>query len=313
MLSMLFVMYMFYSLTFVVSKQNLLYAQPFFLTASRMVASGFLLFAFLAFNKRGRLSVPKGVLKELALITIFGIFITNAFEFWGLNYLDPTRACFLFCLTPFATSILSFFYLKEKISRKKGIGLLIGFAGAAWVIILDVPCAGESNSSGTLVFPEMAVVVASCSTAFSWIVLRKLLKHYNSGKEGFSLVALNAHSMALGGALLAILSLITEDWSPIPVGSVPPFLGWLTITLLISNVIAYNLYAYLLKFLTASFISFIGFLTPFMTAFYQWIFFGKSLTLEFIVGACLTSVGLFIFYREEIALGYIIRSSKVIQ
>lgn len=257
-----------------------------------MLMAALLLAAIVMFRNKGKWEFPHGYFKEIFILAFFGIFITNAFEFWGLKYLNPTKTCFLFCLTPFATCLLSYLYLKEKITPKKVLALSIGAIGAAIVLLLDKP----EDFSWTISWPELSVITASFATAFSWIIMRGMLQR---SKQRLSVFAINCQAMLIGGIFLLILSTFTEKWEPIPVTHFAPYLGWVILTVFVSNLVGYNLYSYLLTVFSASFISFIGFLTPFMTAIYQWIFFFEPLSLALTAGALITGLGLYLFYKEE--------------
>jgi drug/metabolite transporter (DMT)-like permease len=87
----------------------------------------------------------------------------------------------------------------------------------------------------------------------------------------------------------------------------PHIIGLLGSMILIANIIFYNLYGYLLKKYTATFLSFVGFVTPLFAAFFEWFFFGTMVPHEFFLTVCIVGAGIFIFYQEELKQGYIVR------
>src|SRR6185437_4712442 len=94
-----------------------------------------------------------------------------------------------------------------------------------------------------------------------------------------------------------------ESWDPFPVFDVKNFALLTALMVIIGNIICYNLYAFLLKRYTATFLSFAGFTIPIFTALFQFIFFHTGINWEFLVTIIFVFVGLFIFYQEELRHG----------
>jgi drug/metabolite transporter (DMT)-like permease len=70
--------------------------------------------------------------------------------------------------------------------------------------------------------------------------------------------------------------------------------------ILISNIICHNIYGYLLKQYTATFIAFTGFLAPLFSALYGWAFLNERITWHFYASSFIVFIGLAIFYKEEL-------------
>ena len=70
--------------------------------------------------------------------------------------------------------------------------------------------------------------------------------------------------------------------------------------LLISNVVCYNLYGHLLKRFSATFMSLAGLITPLFASLFGWYFLDEVITWHFYMSMFIFSIGLFIFYQEEI-------------
>ena len=100
-------------------------------------------------------------------------------------------------------------------------------------------------------------------------------------------------------------SFMVESWDPIPVSAIGPFWECTLALIIVSNFICYNLYGYLLKRYSATFISFAGFVTPLFTALFGWYYLGETITASFYISAAIVFVGLFMFYQEELKeIGY---------
>ena len=121
----------------------------------------------------------------------------------------------------------------------------------------------------------------------------------------------NGVSMAFGGALALIHSLFVDRWSPWPVveGSFTPFLGGILVITLISNIICYNLYGYMLKKFTATFLSFAGLLSPVFASFNGWLLLGEKPSPIIFLSTLIVSLGLWVVYQAELKQGYIKKQS----
>lgn len=280
---------------FTIGKYGLEYSQPFFLVGSRMVFAGALLLGYQFFVDRRKLGMSRADLIPLVLLALFNIYLTNAFEFWGLQYLTSSKTCLIYSLSPFAAALISYMTLGETMTKKKWLGLFIGMVG--FIPILVTGSVEEESVGHFLYFswPELAVVCAALSSVYGWILLRKLVTERQRPP-----VVVNGYSMVLGGIMALLNSGAVEEWNPVPVLEAIPFLESAVLLVIISNFICYNLYGHLLKKYSATFMSFAGFMTPLFTAFFGWLLLGEVVTWPFYVSATIIFFGLLLFYYEEL-------------
>lgn len=76
---------------------------------------------------------------QLALLGFFGIFFYNLCFFYGLHYINASRASLIVALNPAVIGLASWLLFKERLSRAKVIGIAICIAGASLVIISRNP------------------------------------------------------------------------------------------------------------------------------------------------------------------------------
>ncbi len=76
---------------------------------------------------------------QLALLGFFGIFFYNLCFFYGLQYINASRASLIVALNPAVIGLASWLLLKERLSRLKNIGILICIGGAGVVIVSRNP------------------------------------------------------------------------------------------------------------------------------------------------------------------------------
>lgn len=294
-------LYALFASVFTIAKTGLEYSQPFFLVGSRMFMAGLILLTYQFFINRKEFTFDKKLFWRVFRLALFSIYLTNVFEFWGLKYLTSFKTCFIYSLSPFVSAILSYFMFADKMSVKKWAGLIIGFAGFLPILLYETSSEEQTGHFLFLSWAEIAVMIAAVSSVYGWILLKQLVQ-----ENGYPIFMANGLSMVLGGLMALVHSLFVETWDPIPVSKTLPFLECALLLILISNLICYNLYGYLLKRYSATFISFAGFTTPLFTAFFGWFYLGENVTWPFYISAIIVFAGLFTFYQEELKQDYYI-------
>lgn len=295
-------LYATWSSVFAFGKVVLVYSTPLFLTASRMILAGTILLIFLAFRNRKEFSLNARKFGLIALLALLCIFLTNILEFWGLQYLSSAKTCFIYSLSPFLSALFSYLHFKEKMTRQKWIGMGIGFLGILPVIAMQTGSENLFSAFSFFSWPTLAVMGAALFSVYGWVILRLMVKD-----NEFSPMMANGGSMLLGGIMSLIASLCIDTWQPVPIaagGVGTVVLGTIGMTFLY-NIFCYNLYGYLLKKYTATFLSFMGLLSPIFASLFGWLFLGEPIQWQIFFATGVISVGLWIVYRAELKQGYI--------
>ena len=228
---------------------------------------------------------------------MFNIYLTNFFELLGLNGMSSSKACLIYSLSPFLTSVFAYVLLKEKLNKIKFIGLFVGFSGLFPLLFFKTLQENYSKNLFIFSYFELFLIMSVIFSVFGWIYLKKILKY------GYSFVFANSLSMILGGSFILLSSfLIGEIWNPIPVSNFKIFFIYTIVTSIISNLICYNLFGYLLKHFSVTFMTFFGLITPFFAIFFGYIFLNEPVTWYFFLSLFLFFIGLVIFYKEEFIL-----------
>lgn len=299
---LVFLCFFVWSTSFTLGKTTLACSSPIFLTGTRMLLGGMIILTFLALFRRKDLQIKKHHLFPLLLFTLTAVYITNVFEFWGLQFLTAAKACFIYSLSPFLAALFSYFQFKEKITSRKLLGLTIGFIGFIPVLLNQTGAEQMLGGVSFLSWAEIALIIATATSVYGWILLRKLGK-----EEGVSPLMANGTSMFLGGLFALVHSYFTEAWSPLPVSNYFGFFQGVLLMIVISNLFCYNLYGWLLKRYTATFLSFAGLTTPLFAALFGWIVLGETVSNTFFLSVGIISLGLWFVYSEELRLGYILK------
>lgn len=292
-----------YGSVFVFAKLSLEYGAPLFITAARMILAGLLLLGFQFFFNRAHFHFKRQYFRPVFIIALTNVYLTNALEFWGLQYMEAGKACFLYSFAPIATALLSYVWFGEHITLKKWIGLFIGVIG--FIPILIAHSGTELYSGGSVLFlsyAELALLGAALCSAIGWIAMRHTVKNL-----AYSSMMANGSSMLLGGLFALVHSLLVENWDPTPITDLWPFMQWFVILTIVSNLISYNLNTYLLKIYTATYIAFAGLSQPFFAAIIAWLILGEIESIYFWLSFIVVSMGLYIYYKDELRHGQKLR------
>ena len=292
---LIFLLYALFGSIFTAGKIGLEHTEPFFLIGSRMLLASIVIFGYLFVFEREKLSVPKNSYLKLFLLGAFNIYLTNGFEFWGMQHISSAKTSFIYSLSPFFAAILSFVVFREKLSKKKCLGLVIGFLG--FIPILWDSGMGESSvdSFAFVSVAEISVMLAALTTVYGWILMRQLVL------DNIPALVCNFYSMLIGGIFSLAHSALFETWNPVPItGSMSGYLESTLWMMVVSSLICYNLYGYLLKYYSVTFMSFSGFTTPFFVALFSWFAIGETLSTGFYLSALIVLLGLTLFYQEEL-------------
>ncbi len=283
-------MYALFASAFTVGKITLGYVDPFFLTGVRMLFAGLLLLVFLL-AKGEKISCKRALLPLIIMLSFFNVFITNAFEFWGLQFMETGKTSLIYSFSPLFAIGLSYLFFGEKMTPKKWLGLFVGLVGFSLVFLLP---SENSTLIGPISLPEIAVSIGAFTAVVGWLTMKRLMEKHN-----FSFLTANMLSFLIGGTFSLVTSAFVETWQPLPYSSFLPFFLGMVYIAVIHNVVCYNLYAYSMKRYSVTFLTFAGFSAPLFTAAYGWFFLHEKLSLFFFLSLALIIAGMILYSREE--------------
>ncbi|MHB1419178.1 MAG: DMT family transporter [Bacillota bacterium] len=129
-LYMLVLVSIIWGINFVVGKILTEQFSPIFLVAMRLLVTS----CFLLIYAGSSMQLKKVSRKDfllLAVIGTVGIFLNQMIFFYGLAYTTVANASLISALTPLATTLLAWMFLKEMVTSKKIVGAVLGIAGVA--------------------------------------------------------------------------------------------------------------------------------------------------------------------------------------
>jgi drug/metabolite transporter (DMT)-like permease len=112
--------------------------------------------------------------KWLFLGGIFGVWINQTLFFYGLHLGSPVNASLLMMATPILVLIMAFIFLKEKISGRKVVGVILGCTGAVLLII-----SGNSLEASSGWLGDVMVFINATSYAVYLVLVKRLTHVYH--------------------------------------------------------------------------------------------------------------------------------------
>ena len=307
-------MYGVWSSTFSLGKIALEVSPPLFLTSFRMLLAALLILSYLFLRRKFSFRFSLKQWGQLGLLSVFAIYLTNAFEFQGLQGLTAAKTCFIYSLSPFFAAFFSYLHFGEKMNKRKWLGVLIGVIGFIPLLASQKGAEELVTTIPFLSWSELSMVGASICTAYGWILLRMVVSPSKSREEvPISPMEANGISMFVGGLLALGHSFLVDGWNPLPVetANFAPFLKSVFAMTLVSNVLCYNLYGFLLKRFTATFLSFMGLFSPIFASINSWLFLGEQPSPILFLSTAIVSTGLWLIYSAELRQGYIQKNATI--
>jgi len=123
----------FWAGTIVFSKNIIESLPPFTLSLGRFSTALIVLLPWML--KKGSFSALKDrqLLVRLVLLGFFGVFLFNSFLYMGLRHTSAINATLINSLNPVLVALLSVVWLKDKITHRQIIGLIISVSGILWI------------------------------------------------------------------------------------------------------------------------------------------------------------------------------------
>lgn len=122
-------------------------------------------------------TVPAGIDKKdigrFAICGLTGVAINQTFFIKGLTITSTIHASLLMLCTPLLITLLAFWFLHERITVAKAIGIALGIGGASLLILSKDKGAGNSSWQG-----DLLVITNAISYTFYFILVKPLMSRY---------------------------------------------------------------------------------------------------------------------------------------
>lgn len=255
---------------------------PETLIALRLVISFATLSGVLILFDKNSFKIQK---TDALLFFILGVFATalqRISYFYAVDLTTATVAAILFYTYPVFVTISASFLLKEKITSRVLLVIVLTFFGVALVVrVYDI-----SSLNVNLVGVIFGLLSSLLFTLY-FMMTKKLRDSYTSW-------TLTLYSDGIGALTLApIISISLPEIAGFPLQL------WLLIFTIawIPSLLAYLLYSYALRYVKASKGSILSVIEPLSAAIFSTIFIGESLEKPQILGIALALIGVVLIFR----------------
>ena len=257
---------------------------PETLIALRLVISFATLSIVLAVFSKDSFKVKK---TDALLFLIFGVFATalqRISYFYAVDLTTVTVAAILFYTYPVFVTISASLFLKEKITSRELLAIILTFSGAALVVRVYNASSLKVNLIG-IIFG----LLSSLLFTLYFMITKKLRNRYTSW------------TLTLYGDGIGVLTLTPVISLSIPQIMNFPLQLWLLIFTIawIPSLLAYLLYSYALKYVKASKGSILSVIEPLSAALFSTIFIGENLENPQIIGIALALIGVILLFRMK--------------
>lgn len=210
----------------------------------------------------------------------------NGFITWGMQYVSSGIASIIGSLTPVIVLLVSLLWKStERITSRMVAGVLLGFGGLGLIF---------NDGWQDFLRPEYRWGIAGCfASCLTWSVGTVMAKRWNSPDVSPLLNAgLQISAGGLGGFVLSLLfdknhniHHTAESWFS------------LIYLITIGSALAFTLYMYVLKHLSATVSSLYTYINPVVAILLGWMLLGEPLTAGAVAGMAVTITGVWLVNR----------------
>lgn len=126
-----------------------------------------------------REKVPPFDLFLMFVASLFAIVFNQAIFITGVSMTSPINASIVTTFLPIIVMVISAFYLKEPITLKKLLGVIIGGAGAVLIIVSSTQLDAGDTSSNINLLGILLVFLAQTSYAIYFVFFKKFVEKYS--------------------------------------------------------------------------------------------------------------------------------------
>lgn len=291
---LIFSVYFLYGLICPLGKIALDFVPSLFFNGWRILISGIIVLNFHYFFRSKKVDLSSNNLKLLLFVSFFSIYAATTLQFISLEKLGAGAASFFYSLQPFSAALLAYLFLRQKLTRKQWIGLIISLIALFPLFFNRI---GQNRTLiSFLPLSEISILLAIIIAPLGWLMIQRKMK-----TKKMDLLQINGFTLLFGGLMMIFNSFIVDNWSSIfTVQNLTYFLFIFFISVLIT-ILSSILYFDLLKRCSFVLLSFAGFITPLIATLFDKIFFGIEISSQFYWITSITFLGFLIFYADELS------------
>lgn len=216
-----------------------------------------------------------------AFLSIFGVAVNQLMFFKGLSLTNPISASVIMTCSPIVVLIASYFILKERITARKIIGILLGATGAIMLIGTD----GFSFNNDTFL-GNLLILVNATSYSIYLVLVKPMMLRYKT------------LTVVKWIFLFGTIWVLPFSWNQFAAVNWSSFTqeAWLALVFVVigTTFFAYLLNAWALNFVNPSLVGYYIYLQPVFSTVIAVVFWDDLLSFTQVANAALIFLGVFL-------------------
>lgn len=261
------------------------YVGPFGFIMLRVVGAAILFWGISFLGPKEK--IQKKDWGRILVCAILGMVINMLAFFKGLQLSTPINSAVLVTITPIIVVILSAFFLSEKITLNKALGILLGFIGAIALILFGTEIRQDAPN---IPFGNFLFIINATSYGAYLIVVKKLIEKYHP----FTLMKWLFTIAVIINFPITLPEFLEIEWSTIPIWAY----GSIAFVIIGTTFMTYLFNVFALTELKASTVGAFVYVQPLFGILFA-LFSGKDqLTLIKIIATALVLLGVYLASKK---------------
>jgi len=220
---------------------------------------------------------------QFTFLGLSGVTLLYVFQFYSLRFISATEGSVLINLHAIFAMLLSAVFLKEPLTSRKTVGVLVAFSGVVVIALRE-------TTTASLILIEPVGVLLMVGAALCWATYsvygKKVLQRYSN--------QVVSSCVFLLGTLCLIPFAVSENRMVSLVDS--SWLAWISVIFLAipCSVVAFLLWNRMIYELDVTKVLVSLYIVPIPTAILSYVFLGETITYPLILGAALVIAGVYL-------------------
>ncbi len=280
------VVYIVWGSTYLVNYWAIQGMPPFIMSGSRFITAGILLYFI------GRLlGHPIGEWQHWRNAMWAGVLLLGVGTggvVWAMQWVDTGIAALIVAFEPLLVVLMLWPMRGQKPGGRSLLGVAIGIAGMATLVMQDKLIADRNTALGVMV---IFIGILSWGYAAIWVGRAKLPS---------SSMQTAAMQMLGGGTALLVVSLLTAEWTDFHWREIPSkaLLAWVYLVAL-GSILAFSAFNYLLARVSPEKVVTTNYVNPVVALFLGWSLNNEAVTVQSLIASVLLLTGVFFIVSKK--------------
>lgn len=270
---------------------------PFLVSVRMLISSAAIILFSARTSPRFRWNYLRHDIAIIALIAIVSTLIPAYLKAYALTTMPAAKQTLIGSIDPFITAFYAYMLWGEPITRRKMLGIAIGFCGIAVSLIAQSPEDALWHSWFFISWPELASIASVAAGRYGWILVQNIMKRERYLPHEVTSITMGV--AGLGALLLAWNSPSAPHFINVAPDQIWMFLSVLCYTVFIGNIFGYTAYSYALKAHSSTIVSLVGLSMPILVALIEWMVGLNAPPAYFFTSVGLLAIGFAIFFNVD--------------